>query len=147
MHGLLVPTPTYDVGYYLCTDDVIGQSTRGAWLLYSGFPPVLLRALQGGIVRYVRENLVNNWEVTVDNINRDEIIYGPIASKIKSKMIWYRSTIYDEIIKIYLPPIITQPHLNIALGMDFFTLMDQFYSAPTHIRLITFQCNNVYQDL
>ena len=69
---------------------------------------------------YVNQNLLTNCEITADDINRGELIYGPLEPYIEGHTVRHTPPIHNKIEKIPLPPIISKHHLNLALYMDFF---------------------------
>ena len=74
-----------------------------------------------GILKgYVNNNLINNCEITADDINRSEIIYGPAVPYTQGHMTRKRPPIHDKIEKVPLPPMITLHHRTVALFMNVF---------------------------
>lgn len=69
---------------------------------------------------YVNENLINNCNITADDINRAELVYGPAVPYIQGHMTRKRPLVHNKVEKIPLPPMIAKHHTNIALYMDFF---------------------------
>ena len=72
------------------------------------------------LTKYVANNLINNSQITVDDVNRGELIYGPPVPYIQGHMTRKKPPMHEKIEKIPLPLMIQQHHSNIALAMDFF---------------------------
>ena len=85
---------------------------------------------------YVNENLINNCEITGDNINREELIYGPLEPYIGGHMVRHKPPIHDKIEKIPLPSMIGAHHTNLALCMFFSLLLERFF--PTKSEKVNF---------
>ena len=58
--------------------------------------------------------------MTVNKINREEVIYGPSITNIQGQMIRYMPPIYEKKVKVPLPPIIADRHHEVALPIEFF---------------------------
>ena len=69
---------------------------------------------------YLQDNLINNSAVTVDDVNRADIIYDPSIPNIQGQMTRRRPITHEKLVRVPLPPIIQQQHHEIALSMDFF---------------------------
>ena len=82
---------------------------------------------------YLRNNLINNSAVTVDDVNRAEIIYGPSIPNVQGQMTRYRPITHEKVTRVPLPPIIQQQHQEIALSMDFFFVNGNiFFHTKSH---------------
>ena len=69
---------------------------------------------------YVINNLIQNCDISVDDINKANIIYGPSIPNIQGQMTRRRPQAHDKIVKISLPPMAAQHHQKVSLSMDFF---------------------------
>ena len=69
---------------------------------------------------HVYQNLLRNYEITADNINRGELIYSPLELYVEGHIVRHKPLINNKIEKIPLPSIILEHHLDLALCMDFF---------------------------
>ena len=75
--------------------------------------------------------------VTADDINRGELIYGPLEPYIEGHMVRHKPPVHTKIEKIPLPPMVAMHHSNIALSMDFSLLTETYFSLPSQTRLIS----------
>ena len=71
---------------------------------------------------YVNNNIINNCKITADDINRGELIYGPLEPYVAGHMVRHKPPVHNKIKKIPLSPIIAAHHSNIAMAMDFSSL-------------------------
>ena len=69
---------------------------------------------------YVNNNLINNCKITADDINRGELIYGPLEPYVAGHMVRHKPPVHNKIEKTPLPSMIAAHHSNIAMAMDFF---------------------------
>ena len=76
--------------------------------------------------KYVTNNLITNREVTEDDINCVELIYSPPVPYLEGYMAKHKPPIHNKIEKIISLPMIVKYHLDLALTMDFSTLMAIF---------------------
>ena len=67
----------------------------------------------------VKRNLLVNTEVTIDDVQRAERIYGPAKPMLQGSMIRQRPT-SNRIEKIQLPLTISTHHSNVSISIDFF---------------------------
>ena len=90
---------------------------------------------------YVNKNLLNNCVVTADDINRGELIYGPLEPYIEGHMVRHKPPVHTKIEKIPLPPMVALHHSNIALSMDFFFVNGNifFFTKSDKINFLTAQ--------
>ena len=63
---------------------------------------------------------MNNYIVTVDDVNREEIVYLPPFPYLQEHMVRRKPQIHDKINKISLSPMVAQYHPNIVMFMDLF---------------------------
>ena len=68
----------------------------------------------------VRKNLIINWPITIDNIDRAEAIYIPQIPIIKGKAIITRPEYHKTIPRIPLPDPISKHYHNVEISMDIF---------------------------
>ena len=94
---------------------------------------------------HVQNNLINNCEVTVDDINRAEIVYGLSVPYLQGRMVQCKPEVHDKIEKIPLPPMIAQHHLNLAMYMDFFYVNENIFFTQSQTRLISLPLNTAHQ--
>jgi hypothetical protein len=66
----------------------------------------------------IKNNLITNTEVTIDDVNRAELIYGTAMPLLQGKMTRVKPTI-NKIEKIPLPLPISKHHHNVNLCVDF----------------------------
>ena len=90
---------------------------------------------------YVTSNLLNNCEVTADDVNRAELIYGPPVPYLTGHMLRRKPQTHEKIEKIPLPPMIAEHHLDAALAMDFFFINGNifFHTKSYKIDFLTAQ--------
>ena len=69
---------------------------------------------------YVNDNLITNCEITADDINRGEIIYGPLEPYVAGHMVRHKPPVHNKVEKIPLPLMIAKHHSNLSMAMDFF---------------------------
>ena len=94
---------------------------------------------------YLQDNLINNSTVTVEDVNRANIIYGPSIPNIQGQMTRRRPITHEKLARVPLPPIIQQQHHKIALSMDFFFVNGNiFFHTKSHkVNFISVQsCNS-----
>ena len=70
---------------------------------------------------------MNNCELTADDVNRAELIYGLSFPYLKRHMVRRKPQIHDKIEKIPLPPTIAEHHRDIALAMDLFFVNENIF--------------------
>jgi hypothetical protein len=68
----------------------------------------------------IKNNLIINSGITIDDINRAELIFGTPTPLLKDKMI-RKLPIQNKIEKVPLPLQVTEHHKQINLYIDFFT--------------------------
>jgi len=82
---------------------------------------------------YLQDNLINNSAVTVDDVNRADIIYDPSIPNIQGQMTRRRPITHEKLVRVPLPPIIQQQHHEIVLSMDFFFVNGNiFFHTKSH---------------
>ena len=69
---------------------------------------------------YVSNNLIQNCDISVDDISIVNIIYGPLVLNIQGQMTRQRPQAHDKIVKVSLPHMVAQHHLKVSLSMDLF---------------------------
>ena len=89
----------------------------------------------------MNKNLIINCEITADDVNRGELIYGPLEPYIQGHMVRHKPPVHHKVEKIPLPPMISQHHSNIALCMDFFFVNGNifFHTKTDTINFLTAQ--------
>ena len=67
---------------------------------------------------YVRRSCINNMNVTTKDIDHDNDIYGPSASRIKGKDVRPKATSHQQTIHTPVPPRILSEYRNLKLFID-----------------------------
>ena len=90
---------------------------------------------------YVNNNLINNCKITADDINRGELIYGPLEPYVAGHMVRHKPPVHNKIEKTPLPSMIAAHHSNIAMAMDFFFINGNifFHTKTDKINFLTAQ--------
>jgi hypothetical protein len=88
----------------------------------------------------IKNNLITNTEVTIDDVNRAELIYGTATPLLQGKMVRVKPAI-NKIEKIPLPSPISKHHHNVNLCVDFFYVNGQIFlsSKSTKLNFVTAQ--------
>ena len=112
---------------YFTRDEIKGADLSRKYQEYLFYPGTK------SLNKYVANNLITNSAVTVDDINRGEIIYGPPVPYIQGHMTRTKPPIHDKIEKVALPLMIKQHHANVSLSMDFFYVNGHiFFHTKSH---------------
>ena len=90
---------------------------------------------------HVKDNLITNCEVIVDEVIRAELIHGPPVPYLEGHMTRKRPLIYERIENTPLPPMIAQNHLNISITIEFFFVNGNtfFHSKSGKVNFLTAQ--------
>ena len=96
--------------------------------------------------QYVNGNQINNCDVTVDNINRGELIYGPLTPYLQGHMTRRKPVVHKKIEKISLPPIIKLTHPALSLSIDFFYVNKNMFFTLNQIKWISLPHNIAHHD-
>jgi hypothetical protein len=84
---------------------------------------------------YISNNCIQNSPVTIDDINRAEIIYGPAKPLLEEKMI-RKQPPKHRIERVPLPLAISTHHKEVQLYIDFFMSMAIHFLPQSRARLI-----------
>ena len=83
---------------YFSAQEIKGADTSRKLQEYLFFPSSTM--FKG----YVSQNLLTNYEITIDDINREEIIYGPLEPYVEGHMVRRKPPLHDKIeLFRYLP--------------------------------------------
>ena len=97
------------------TRDQIARADRARKLMqYVGWPSL------ADFKKYISSNLIHNANVTVDDVNRAEFIYGQAPPLIQGKMTRQVPTPAHQQHLLPLPPPIAEHHHEVSLCVDFF---------------------------
>ena len=92
----------------------------------------------------IRDNLVMNADITVDDINRAEAIYGKSVPLIKGKMVRKRTEHLSNVTRVQIPAPLFEHHPDDELDIDFLYIQGAPYLlSKTHkIKFQAVQCFN-----
>ena len=91
---------------------------------------------------YVSQNLITNCEITANDVNHAELIYGTPIPYLQGNMVRRKPPIHEKVEKIPLLPMIAAHHLKISLSVDFLS-MEIYSSTPSQKVLISLLLNTV----
>jgi len=82
----------------------------------------------------VTNNLINNGDITVNDINRVFLVYGTSIPLIEGEITRHRPPVHTNLVRVPLPLIIAAHHLGISFLMDFSKSTAKFSSTQSQTK-------------